>query len=92
MTNEQKIYRGERAKELLNNELVVEAFAKLEESYFKAWKNAKTTEDRENLHRYMVNLAGLKGQLMSVMTSGELTKREVVELEGRRGFWPIRAA
>ena len=83
MTHAERMARGQRAKELLENELIVEAFEKLEASYFTAWKNAKTAEDRENVHRYWVNLAGLKGQLNSVITEGKVADKTIREMEGR---------
>lgn len=82
--DQEAIERGFKAKSLLENELFNEVLARLEASYLKNWKCAKTVEHREDMHRYVSLLICFKGDLQSMATTGELTKKRVAELEQTR--------
>ena len=71
-----------RAQELLDNELLAEAFATLEESYTAAWR-ASTIDDvagREKLF-LAINIVGkVRDHLAAVVANGKLAQAELKEL------------
>jgi hypothetical protein len=81
-----------RAQELLDNELLMEAFRGLEESYTAAWR-ATRIEDvaaREKLF-LAINVVGkVRDHLTGILTNGKLAQAELRELaqtaERRRRF------
>ena len=77
--------RGARAKELLSNELLQEAFARLEAEYISAWRQmpARDTDARERLWQ-AVNIVGkVKDNLTTILSNGKLAQRELDDLIGR---------
>jgi hypothetical protein len=84
--NEDKLHRdvdrGERAKALIENDLLQEAFARLEADYIAAWRSspARDTDARERLWQ-AVNVLGLVRAHIAVMvSSGKLAQRELDDL------------
>jgi hypothetical protein len=81
-----------RAQDLLDNELLTEAFTTLEENYTAAWR-ATTIEDvsgREKLF-LAINIVGkVRDHLKAVVANGKLAQAELKELaqvaERRRRF------
>ena len=81
-----------RAQELLDNELLAEAFATLEESYTAAWR-ASPIDDvagREKLF-LAINIVGkVRDHLVAAVANGKLAQAELTELariaERRRRF------
>jgi hypothetical protein len=81
-----------RAQDLLDNELLAEAFAGLEDSYTAAWRST-TIDDaaaREKLF-IAINVVGkVRGHLAAIVTDGKLAQAELKELaqvaERRRRF------
>jgi hypothetical protein len=71
-----------RAQELIDNELLVEAFSILEQSYIAAWR-ATTIEDvsgREKLF-LAINIVGkVRDHLDAVVANGKLARAELKEL------------
>jgi hypothetical protein len=86
MSDEQKLQEAAgkaiRAQELLENELLAEAFTELEDSYASAWR-ATTIDDvngREKLF-LAVNIVGkVRDHLTAVVTNGKLAQAELKEL------------
>jgi len=81
--------RASRATSLLNDELLVEAFATLEAAYIKAWRESGTaptaTHGRERLWQ-AVNLIGkVQEHLRIIIENGKLARHELNEIEGKRG-------
>jgi hypothetical protein len=74
--------RGMRAQEVLDNELLAEAFTALEASYVSAWR-ATGVEDvtgREKLF-LAINIVGkVRDHLASVVANGKLAEAELREL------------
>ncbi len=74
--------RSARAQELLDNELLAEAFRALEESYILAWR-ATTIDDvtgREKLF-LAINIVGkVRDHLASIVANGRLAQAELKEL------------
>ena len=73
------IARGKQAEILLQNELLNEAFAKLEAEYFRLWQSSKPLDKdvRENLwHAYKV-VGDVKTHLHRLIDTGTLAQLEV---------------
>jgi hypothetical protein len=74
--------RAIRAQELLDNELLTEAFALLEDNYTAAWR-ATTIDDvgaREKLF-LAINIVGkVRDHLTAIVTNGKLAQAELKEL------------
>jgi hypothetical protein len=89
---DQAAAKAVRAQELLDNELLMEAFRGLEESYTLAWR-ATRIEDvaaREKLF-LAINVVGkVRDHLTGILTNGKLAQAELKELaqmaERRRRF------
>lgn len=70
--------RGQRAKALLRDPLMLEAFSKLEETYLDAWKNPSSSADeRETLFQMYQALMVVQGHLNEVVETGNLAKIEL---------------
>jgi DNA integrity scanning protein DisA with diadenylate cyclase activity len=89
---EQAVSHAARAQELLDNDLLSEAFATLEQGYISAWR-ATTIEDvaaREKLF-LAINIVGkVRDHLTSAVADGKLAQVQLKELaqaaERRRRF------
>jgi hypothetical protein len=71
-----------RAQDLLDNELLSEAFKGLEDSYTSAWRTTgiEDVATREKLF-LAINIVGkVRDHLMSVLTNGKLAQAELNEL------------
>lgn len=74
--------RGVRARALLENELLKEAFETLEQSYISAWRLTPPTADdaREKLY-LAVNVVGkVKDHLARVLSDGVMAARELADM------------
>ena len=70
--------RGERAKALMRDPLIVEAFDVLEEKYISAWKDSSSSQDeRETLFQMYQALMVVRGHLSEVIETGDLAKLEL---------------
>lgn len=83
MTIEHRLYMGDRAKEVLENEAFVEAFEAIEKEVIEQWTNspARDAEGREKLWSYLHLLRKVKAHLTSTLETGKLAK---VELQHRQ--------
>lgn len=90
MTDEGKLReqyeRGERAKSVLNNELIQEAFEKIEKELDHAWKNSSADDEKGRYNAYLMYrlLQNLKQQFTHVVTTGEHAGTELLKLEERK--------
>lgn len=82
---ETEILRGERARQLLEEPLIVEAFALIEQEYQRAWQEspARDVQAREAIYLSLKNLAKVKGHLTQVMESGRLAKASLAQRIGQ---------
>jgi len=74
--------RGVRAEELLDNELLAEAFTALEATYISAWRATAIDDSagREKLF-LAINIVGkVRDHLASVVANGKLAQAELKEL------------
>lgn len=78
--------RGERAKALLRDPLLIEAFDVLEEKYVIAWKDSTSSQDeRETLFQMYQSLLSVKDHLSEIIRTGDLAKLELDSARFRRG-------
>lgn len=93
MTPEQQIHRASRAREVLENEAFIDAFAQLEQEIHNQWSNspARDAAGREKLYMLLGLSRKLKGILENTMNSGKLAQKELEyrqSLRDRLGnFW-----
>lgn len=74
--------RAARAQELLDNELMVEAFNTLEKNYVAAWR-ATTIDDAQGREKLFlaINVVGkVRDHLASAVANGKLAQAELREL------------
>jgi hypothetical protein len=86
VSNENKLIRDTgnavRARQLLEDEMLVDAFKMLEEAYTLGWRNttASDAESREKLF-LAVNIVGkVRDHLRAVVTNGKLAQAELDEI------------
>jgi hypothetical protein len=78
--------RGERAKALIRDPLIVEAFDVLETKYIEAWKDSSSSlDERETLFQMYQALMVVQGHLSEVIETGDLAKLELNSKRFRRG-------
>ena len=76
------VTRGARAKALLEDELLQEAFAALESDYVAAWKRspARDTDARERLWQAVNVLGKVRDHVARIAADGKLAQRELDDL------------
>ena len=81
-----EIERRARAEALLQNELLREAFAELEQRYVEEWRGSepRDADARERLWQAVNVLRKVKDHLSRVVRDGRLAQRQLDELAGRR--------
>lgn len=79
-----KMDRGQRAESLLDNELLQEAFSKIEEEIDRVWKNSKPEHDDVRRDAYFTYVAyeRLKGYLNKIVTDGSAASKELIPQRG----------
>ena len=75
----QRIYNGDRALEILDNEAFTAAFVDIEREILEQWKQspARDQEGREKLWLMLSLLSKLKTTLETSITTGKLAKLEL---------------
>ena len=78
--------RRARAEALLQNEILQEAFARLEERYVEEWRVSqfRDTDARERLWQAVNILGKVKDHLAKIVRDGKLAQREIDQLAQRR--------
>lgn len=80
--------RADHAQKLLNDDLLNEAFTKLEAEYFTAWRNTGAAEaetfKRERLWQAINLLGKVKDHLKHVVENGKVAKAHLQAIEGKR--------
>ena len=71
--------RAQRAQDLINNELLQEAFKTLEDAYLQAWRVTKIEDvaGREKLFLAVNIVAKVKDHLNATVTNGKLAMAEI---------------
>lgn len=83
---EREIQRGERAAQLLQDELIVEALETIEREYTEQWKNSpvRDVEGREKLFLMVKTAKKFRMELESVMETGQLAKLSLAQRLGQK--------
>lgn len=84
-TIEERIYSGDRAREVLENEAFLQAFEDIEHEVIEQWKNSPARDEvgREKLWTYLSLMKKLQQHLTSTLETGKLAK---IELEHKRSL------
>jgi hypothetical protein len=85
MNLEQRLYNGDRAREILENEVFTQVFDDIETEILTQWKSspARDLEGREKLWQLLSLLGKLKSTLQTTLDTGKLAK---LELEHKRSL------
>jgi hypothetical protein len=75
--------RGNRAREVIENEVYAEAWAAIEKEIIEQWRSARNPQDREQLHQLLLMHAKAKTALESVMRSGQIAEAEIARKQSR---------
>ena len=83
---EREIQRGERAAQLLQDELIVEALETIEREYTEQGKNSpvRDVEGREKLFLMVKTAKKFRAELESVMETGQLAKLSLAQRLGQK--------
>lgn len=78
-TLETRLYEGNRAKEVLENEAFIAAFDAIEQEVTETWKNspARDAEGREKCFTYLKMLQKVKAHLTTTLETGKLAELEL---------------
>lgn len=78
-TLEERLYNGDRAREVLDNEQFQAAFAAIETEIIDQWKQApaRDREGREKLWAYLHLLQKVRTCLTQTLETGKLAKHEL---------------
>ncbi len=78
--------RRARAEALLENDILQEAFARLEERYVEEWRVSqfRDTDARERLWQAVNILGKVKDHLAKIVSDGKLAQREIDQLTQKR--------
>ena len=77
MSLENESMRGRLASDVLTNEVYAETYALLEKEIIDRWREAKSPQDREQLHMMLGLLSKIQAALSSVMQSGKVADAEI---------------
>lgn len=83
MTDEERLHRGNRAREVLENEEFQQAFAQIEQDLIEAWRlspskpNPESVADRERIHLCLTVLGKVRSCLEQTMETGKLARKEL---------------
>ena len=79
MTDEERLHRGTRAREVLENEEFQRAFDAIEEELTQAWKTSpqRDGDGRERLFLALTMLSKVKASLAQTMETGQLALAEL---------------
>ena len=83
MNDSEKMHRASLANQLIENEAFIEAVNGLAKSYIAAWKDAKTVDEREDCHRYVMLCNKFAADLKGMIIEGGMATQRVKELEGK---------
>ena len=78
MQNLQKIIgEGHDAERLLKDELLIESFNAVEQSYIRRWIRAESVDEREQLHALITALGDVQSHLEEIVQSGVLAEEQL---------------
>ena len=96
-TLEQRLYLGDRAGEVLENEAFIAAFEAIEKDVIEQWSNSPARDEagRQSLWQYLQMARKFKANLQTTMETGKLAKLELQHkqtLADKARGWLSRAA
>ncbi len=76
---EQRLYDGNRAKEVLENEVFQQVWADIEQEVIESWTNSpvRDQEGREKLWQYLTLLKKVQARITTTMETGKLAQMEL---------------
>ena len=79
-----EVERGHKAQQLLNNEVLLEAFETLDKEFTTAWKNTSLDQgvERDRLYNLCQALNSLQSYLDSVAQNGRLAENQLNKIRG----------
>ena len=84
---ETRLYNGDRAREVLENEAYIQAIADIESDLIESWKNIPSTSQtaaaRDRIHLSLTLLGKLQACLQSTLETGKMAK---LDLEHKRNL------
>lgn len=83
MSHEQDALRGKRAQEVIDNEVYAQAWSELEQEIIRQWREARSPQDREQLHQLLLMHGKARTALESVMRTGQLAQAELGRKQSR---------
>ncbi len=76
--------RGASAERLMNEPLLMDAFAAVEQAILSEWRTCPNPERRDRLWVEQLLLNQVKGHLQTVMQTGKLAVHQLGEIKERR--------
>lgn len=78
-TLEQRLYDGNRAREVLENEVFQQVFDDIEQEVIESWKNSpvRDQEGREKIWQYLTLLKKVKSHLTTTLETGKLAQLDL---------------
>ena len=79
MTNDKRIYDGNRAREILENPLFDQVFSDIEAEVIEQWKSSPARDEagREKLWIYLSMLKKVRQTIQTALESGKLAQLEI---------------
>lgn len=74
--------RGERARQIVEQEIVQEAFAAIDKTLVEAWKGSAADEERARENAYLMYrlFQNFKAQFTVAIATGEAAKKELLSI------------
>lgn len=78
-TLEQRLYDGNRAREVLENEAFQQVFVDIESEVIESWKNSpvRDQEGREKIWQYLTLLKKVQAHLTTTLETGKLAQLDL---------------
>lgn len=75
--------RGERAKRLLENDLILDAFQKIEAEIMAAWKGSAADDEKGRYNAYLMFrlLQNFKQQFTHAVATGEAAGKQLLQIK-----------
>jgi hypothetical protein len=86
-TIDERLARGSRAKEVLENEEFIAAWSRVESELIESWKNTPSTnanrDARERIHLSITLLGKVKACITETMETGKLAQADLIYKQSR---------
>lgn len=75
--------RGALARDVIDNPVYADAWAAIEQEVIRQWRDARSSQDREQLHQFLLMHEKVRKALESVMRTGQLAEAEIARKQSR---------